>query len=80
MAVLLPSRVGRHELAGIGDGEAGVLGFVVDVHDNLVPSLSDECQGVDEDVTSDCLDNVLDEFPAVGLQPPPHLRPVVTPL
>lgn len=76
MAVLLPSRVGRHELAGIGDGEAGVLGFVnddfvVDVHDNLVPSLSDECQGMDEEVTSDCLDDVLDEFPAVGLQPPP---------
>ncbi|WP_232251710.1 hypothetical protein [Corynebacterium silvaticum] len=26
---------------------------------------------MDEEVTSDCLDDVLDEFPAVGLQPPP---------
>lgn len=36
----------------------------------LLPSLSDECHGVDEEVTSDCLNDVLDEFPAVGLQPP----------
>lgn len=49
----------------------------MDVHDNLVPSLSDECHGVDEEVTSDCLDDALDEFPAVGLQPP-HVRPVLT--
>ena len=67
---------GRHELARIGDDEVGVLGFVddyfvVDVHDNLVPSLSDECHGVDEQVTSDCLDDVLDELAAVGFQPPP---------
>lgn len=41
----------------------------MDVHDNLVPSLSDECHGVDEKVTSNCLDDVLDELAAVRFQP-----------
>lgn len=67
---------GRHELAGVGDGEAGVgwfvnNDFVVDVHDDPVPSLSDESYAVDEQVTSDRLDDVLDQLSAVGFQPPP---------
>ena len=43
----------------------------MDVHDNLVPSQSDECHGVDEEVTSDRLDDILDQLSAVAFQPPP---------
>ena len=42
----------------------------MDVHDDLVPGLGDECHGVDEEVTGDRLDDVLDELAAVGFQPP----------
>ena len=65
-----------HESAGVDDGEAGVGWFVnnyfvVDVHDDPVPSQSDESYAVDEEVTTDCLDDVIDQLSAVGFQPPP---------
>ena len=43
----------------------------MDVHDDPVPGLGDEPHGVDEQVAGDRLDDVLDEFPAVGFQTPP---------
>lgn len=49
----------------------GIDDFVVDVQDNLVPGVCDECHGVDEEVAGCGLDDVFDEFPAVGFQPAP---------
>ena len=43
----------------------------MDVHDDPVPSQSDESYAVDEEVTTDCLDDVIDQLSAVGFQPPP---------
>lgn len=43
----------------------------MDVHDDPVPGLGNEPHGVDEQVAGDRLDDVLDEFPAVGFQTPP---------
>lgn len=37
----------------------------------LCPRIGDESHGVDEEVAGDRLHDVLDEFPAVGFQPPP---------
>ena len=78
MAVLLSSRVGvgvvvSWQASAMVKPESSGSSMTISswTWDNLVPSLSDECHGVDEEVTSDCLDDVLDEFPAVDLQPPP---------
>lgn len=42
--------------------------FVVDVHHDLVPCSLDMVHGVGERVAGDGLDDVLDEFPATGLE------------
>lgn len=40
--------------------------FVVDIHDDLVPGIGDQLHRVNQEVTGDGLDAVLDEFPTVG--------------
>lgn len=62
-----------HELASISHGEAGIFGFfdddfVVHMHHNLVPRLGDCVHASDEQIASDRLYDILDEFPAVGFE------------